>query len=180
MLIKICLAVAIAAGLFAAGLSFVKVKEKITTLQTDLSNTQITQHTFQAIFRNTRHFMLNEAARIAQLNRLSNDSNFTGIGFNEAAQYRYQFTLPVASNTGDAYVELKNYDQATTYFKKAADKASNKFLSPFYLKKLGLVYEAQNDNKSAADTYKKLKTDYPESTEAQSIEAYIARTDAKQ
>lgn len=82
-------------------------------------------------------------------------------------------------NTGDAYVELKNYDQATTYFKKAADKASNKFLSPFYLKKLGLVYEAQNDNKSAADTYKKLKTDYPESTEAQSIEAYIARTEAK-
>ena len=82
-------------------------------------------------------------------------------------------------NTGDAYVELKNYDQATTYFKKAADKASNKFLSPFYLKKLGLVYEAQNDNKSAADTYKKIKTDYPESTEAQSIEAYIARTEAK-
>src|SRR6185295_14840751 len=31
MLIKICLAVAIAAGLFAAGLSFVKVKEKIAT-----------------------------------------------------------------------------------------------------------------------------------------------------
>jgi tetratricopeptide (TPR) repeat protein len=82
-------------------------------------------------------------------------------------------------NTGDAYVELKNYDQATTYFKKAADKANNKFLSPFYLKKLGLVYEAQNDNKSAADTYKKIKTDYPESTEAQSIEAYIARTEAK-
>jgi tetratricopeptide (TPR) repeat protein len=81
--------------------------------------------------------------------------------------------------TGDAYVELKDYDKASTYFKKAADKASNKFLSPFYLKKLGLVYEAQNDNKSAEDTYKKIKTDYPESTEAQSIDAYIARTEAK-
>ena len=81
--------------------------------------------------------------------------------------------------TGDAYAELKDYDKATTYLKKAADKASNKFLSPFYLKKLGLVYEAQNDNKSASDTYKKIKSDYPESSEAQSIDAYIARTDAK-
>jgi len=35
MLIKICLAVAIAAGLFAAGLSFVKVKEKITTIMAE-------------------------------------------------------------------------------------------------------------------------------------------------
>ncbi len=81
--------------------------------------------------------------------------------------------------TGDAYVELKDYDKATTYFKKAIDKAGNDFLSPFYLKKLGLVYEAQNDNKSAAETYKKVKTDYPESTEAQSMDAYIARVEAK-
>jgi len=81
--------------------------------------------------------------------------------------------------TGDAYAELKDYDKAETYLKKAADKAGNKFLSPFYLKKLGLVYEAQNDNKDASDTYKKIKTDYPESPEAQSIDAYIARADAK-
>jgi tetratricopeptide (TPR) repeat protein len=81
--------------------------------------------------------------------------------------------------TGDAYVELKDYDKAETYFKKAIDKANNQFLSPVYLKKLGLVYEAKKDNKSAADTYKKIKTDYPTSTEAQSIDAYIARAEAK-
>jgi tetratricopeptide (TPR) repeat protein len=82
-------------------------------------------------------------------------------------------------STGDAYTELKDFDKASTYFKKAADKASNKFLSPFYLKKLGLVYEAQNDNKSADETYKKIKSDYPESAEAQSIDAYIARVNTK-
>ncbi|GAB3919171.1 tetratricopeptide repeat protein [Mucilaginibacter boryungensis] len=82
-------------------------------------------------------------------------------------------------STGDAYVELKDYDKAASYFQKAADKASNKFLTPFYLKKLGLVYEAKNDNKTAADTYKQIKTDYPESNEAQSIDAYIARAEAK-
>jgi tetratricopeptide (TPR) repeat protein len=81
---------------------------------------------------------------------------------------------------GDAYVELKDYEKAETYFNKAADKASNKFLTPFYLKKLGLVYEARNDSKAAAETYQKIKTDYPTSAEAQNIDAYIARAQAKQ
>ncbi len=83
-------------------------------------------------------------------------------------------------NTGDAYVQLKEYDKAETYFKKAADKAKNKFLTPFYLKKLGLVYEAENNNKDAADIYRKIKSDYPESPDAQNIDAYIGRTEAKQ
>lgn len=81
--------------------------------------------------------------------------------------------------TGDAYVELKDYNKAETYFSKAAEKAKNDFSSPFYLKKLGLVYEAENDFKSALDTYKKIKTDYPMSTEAQNIDEYIARAEAK-
>lgn len=81
--------------------------------------------------------------------------------------------------TGDAYVQLKDFDKAATFFKKAADKASNKFLSPFYLKKLGLVYEEQKDYKSADETYKKIKSDYSESNEAQSMDAYIARVEAK-
>jgi tetratricopeptide (TPR) repeat protein len=82
-------------------------------------------------------------------------------------------------STADAYVELKNYDKAETYFNKAISKSNNKFLTPLYLKKLGLVYEAQNDNKSAEDTYKKIKSDYPESPEAQTIDGYIARAEAK-
>jgi tetratricopeptide (TPR) repeat protein len=82
-------------------------------------------------------------------------------------------------NTGDAYVELKDYDKAETYFKKAADKAKNKFLTPFYLKKLGLVYETQHDNKSADEAYKRIKSEYPESIQSQNIDEYIARAEAK-
>ena len=96
--------------------------------------------------------------------------------------YRGDDTMIAAQalgNTGDAYVELKEYDKAETYYNKAIDKSKNKFLSPMYLKKLGLVYEATNDNKSASETYKAIKTDYPESTEAQSIDEYIARAEAK-
>jgi len=82
-------------------------------------------------------------------------------------------------STGDAYVELKDYDKAATYFKKAVDKAKNDFLSPMYLKKLGLVYETQKDNKSADEAYKSIKSDYPQSAEAQNIDEYIARVEAK-
>ena len=91
----------------------------------------------------------------------------------------YMVAAEALGSTGDAYVELKDYDKAATYFKKAADKAKNKFLTPLYLKKLGLVYEAQNDYKSADEAYKQIKSDYPESIQAASIDEYIARAEAK-
>jgi len=114
---------------------------------------------------------------IAYLNKgefrkaIDNLTNYRG-GDNMAA-------AEALGSTADAYVELKDYDKAETYFKKAADKANNKFLTPLYLKKLGLVYEAQNDNKSADDAYKRIKSDYPDSPQAQNIDEYIARTEAK-
>jgi tetratricopeptide (TPR) repeat protein len=82
--------------------------------------------------------------------------------------------------TGDAYVELKDFDKAETYFKKAADKSKNNFLTPFYLKKLALVYEAKKDYKSAIDSFQKIKTDYPTSAESQNADEYIARDQARQ
>lgn len=80
---------------------------------------------------------------------------------------------------GDAYSELKDFKQAATYYKKAADKASNKFTSPMFLKKLGLVYENNKDFKSAEEAYTKIKTQYPESQEAAMIDEYIARAAAQ-
>ncbi|MCZ4225147.1 tetratricopeptide repeat protein [Pedobacter rhodius] len=75
---------------------------------------------------------------------------------------------------GDAYSELKDYKQALTYYKKAADKSS-KFTSPMFLKKIGLVNESLKDFKGAVEAYTKIKTQYPESQEAQLVDAYIAR-----
>jgi tetratricopeptide (TPR) repeat protein len=80
---------------------------------------------------------------------------------------------------GDAYVELKNYDDAITFYKKAASKGDNLFAAPIYLKKLGLVYEEQKDFKSAVDAYKKIKNDYPESATATNIEMYLVRAEGK-
>ncbi len=79
---------------------------------------------------------------------------------------------------GDAYSELKDYKQAATYYEKAADKAANKFTSPMFLKKLGLVNENLRDFKAATDAYTKIKEQYPDSQEGQMIEEYIARAQA--
>lgn len=86
----------------------------------------------------------------------------------------------VLGMTGDAYSELKQFDQAETYYKKAADKSDNTFTAPLFLKKLGLVLEQEKDFKGAVDAYTKIKNNYPESYEASIIDEYIARATASQ
>src|SRR5690606_34012496 len=81
---------------------------------------------------------------------------------------------------GDAYSESKDYKNAANYYKKAADKSSNSYTTPLFLKKLGLVYEALEDFKNTEKTYQTIKTDYPESPEASMIDGAIARAQAKQ
>lgn len=80
---------------------------------------------------------------------------------------------------GDAYSELKDFKQAATYYKKAVDKSTNKFTSPMFLKKLGLVNETLKDFSAAEEAYKKIKTQFPDSQEAQMIDSYIARAAAQ-
>ena len=80
---------------------------------------------------------------------------------------------------GDAYSELKQYDDAVNYYQKAADKSPNSLTSPVFLKKAGLVYEEQKKYDDALAVYKKIKENYPESQEASLIDAYIARAEAR-
>ncbi|MCS4167564.1 tetratricopeptide repeat protein [Sphingobacterium sp. BIGb0116] len=80
--------------------------------------------------------------------------------------------------TGDAFSELKDYKKAADYYKQASEKSSNSYTTPLFLKKLGLVYEAQNDYKSAENAYKKIKTDFPESQEASTIDGLLGRVQA--
>ncbi len=54
MLIKICLIVAIVAGLFAAGLSFVKIKETITTIMADRDQQRTDKETAQKDLADTK------------------------------------------------------------------------------------------------------------------------------
>lgn len=80
---------------------------------------------------------------------------------------------------GDAYSESHDYKNAADHYKKASEKSKNSYTTPLFLKKLGLVYEQLDENKLAAEAYSKIKTDYPESTEATTIDGPLARAEAK-
>ncbi len=82
-------------------------------------------------------------------------------------------------NLGNAYSEKQKYDKAADYYLKAANAKDNKFISPIYLMKAGLVLEEVGNYQKALETYKKLKENYPDSKQASDIEKFIARAKAK-
>lgn len=84
----------------------------------------------------------------------------------------------VTGMIGDAYSESKDYKNASTYYKNAAKKSDNSYTAPLFLKKLGLVSEALEDFKAAEKAYQTIKTDFPESPEANMIEGALARVQA--
>ncbi len=75
---------------------------------------------------------------------------------------------------GDAYSESEDFENAKTYYKKAVDQTPNELLTPYYLKKLGMLFKADNKNEEANKYFKRIKSEFPKSTEAQDIEKYIA------
>ncbi len=81
---------------------------------------------------------------------------------------------------GDAYSESQDYNNAANYYKKAVAKATNSYTTPLFLKKLGLVYEQLNELKKAEEAYTQIKNDFPQSTEASTIDGPIGRVQAKQ
>lgn len=80
---------------------------------------------------------------------------------------------------GDVYSELNQMDKALEHYKKAADAGENDVLTPYYLKKLALLHETQNNVEKALEIYRDIKRKYPNSNEALSIDKYIARAESK-
>ncbi|MEO6132869.1 MAG: tetratricopeptide repeat protein [Saprospiraceae bacterium] len=106
--------------------------------------------------------------------------------FDEALKYLNDFhpagiVGPVMKHgaLGDTYSELNQMDKAIENYKKAAESSENELLTPYYLKKLAMLYETQNENGKALEIYKRIKSKYPNSNEALSIDKYIARAEAR-
>jgi len=76
---------------------------------------------------------------------------------------------------GDAYMEQKNYESASTYYNKASDYNPNKQFTPTYLMKAALAYEKLNQNDKAKEVYQKIIDTYFESSEVQNAKKYKAR-----
>jgi len=79
------------------------------------------------------------------------------------------------SLVGDANMELGNYSEAISFYKKAADYKSNEFFSPVYLQKLAIAYESNGDFSAAADAYDKIITDFANSSMLQEAKKQKAR-----
>jgi tetratricopeptide (TPR) repeat protein len=80
---------------------------------------------------------------------------------------------------GDAYSELNQMDKAKENYTKAAEASDNELLTPYYLKKLALLHETQTEYAKALEIYRRIKSKYPNSNEALSIDKYIARAEGK-
>ncbi len=76
---------------------------------------------------------------------------------------------------GDAYMEQKKYEEAATYYSKAADHKPNKFFTPTYLMKAALAYTKSNQNDKAIKAYQRIIDQYWESTEFQNARKYKAK-----
>ncbi len=76
---------------------------------------------------------------------------------------------------GDAYAEKGDLAKAMSFYKKAANTDDNDLLTPYYLKKVGMLSEYQGDTKGALEAYNKIKEKYAKSAVASDIEKYIER-----
>ena len=80
---------------------------------------------------------------------------------------------------GDAYSELKDLAKAEGLYAKAASSSDNEFTSAYYLQKLGLLYEKQQNFSASLDAFQQIKDKYPLSSIGRDVEKYIARVSAK-
>src|SRR5436190_5449421 len=68
---------------------------------------------------------------------------------------------------GDAYMEEKNYADASTWYDKAANYKPNKFFTPNYLMKAALAFEKANQKDKAIKAYQRVIDEYFDSQEFQ-------------
>jgi len=90
-----------------------------------------------------------------------------------------QIAPTIYGDIGDCYVSLGNTKEAIGYFEKAAAKADNDLISPYFLKKAGIAYESLEKYGDAVKAYTKIKEKYTRSTEATDIDKYITRAELR-
>lgn len=76
---------------------------------------------------------------------------------------------------GDAYMEQKKYEDAATYYDKAANYKPNKFFTPTYLMKAGLAFEKANQKDKAIKVYQRVIDTYWDSGDFQNARKSKAR-----
>jgi len=81
---------------------------------------------------------------------------------------------------GDAFMNIGEFNDALTYWTKAAFNSENDFTTPIYLKRAAMALEEDGNLSKAVEYYTTIKKDYPNSDEARDIDKYITRAQLKQ
>ena len=91
-----------------------------------------------------------------------------------------QMVAPAALGAlANCYATNGQAGKAAATFEKAAKKADNKILTPYYLMQAGIIYESLDKPAKALKLYKTIKVHYPDSFEGREIDKYIARLTSK-
>lgn len=76
---------------------------------------------------------------------------------------------------GDAHMELGEYEDAASFYQKAASHKPTEEFTPTYLVKSAIAYEKANDLESAKSAYQTIVDDYSSSSEYQKARKNLAR-----
>jgi tetratricopeptide (TPR) repeat protein len=103
--------------------------------------------------------------------------------YNSALEYLQEFQavgtlLPISKwgALGDVYAELGQMDKSRNSYEKAVAANANELLTPYYLKKLGALYEMQGNKAGANQSYTRIKSEFPTAIESNDIQKYIVRS----
>lgn len=78
----------------------------------------------------------------------------------------------------DAHLELNETQKAADLYLKASKINPNDLTTPLMLFKAGRTYEVMGNYTKAAESYEKIRKEYPTSTEGRTIEKYIEKAKA--
>ena len=78
-------------------------------------------------------------------------------------------------NIGDAFVQLDQKEDALSYYEQAAEMRNNEYTTPMYLHKAGAIALDLGKADKALTYFKRVKDDYPTSTEAANVDVFIGK-----
>ena len=80
---------------------------------------------------------------------------------------------------GDANMEMENFEEAVSFYNKAAHYNPNEFTTPAYLMKAAVAYEILEDYSEALECYTTIVEKYVQASEYQTARKHKARLEAK-
>ncbi len=87
-----------------------------------------------------------------------------------------EILAPLAKgNIGDAFVQLNQPEDALGYYEQAAELRDNEFTTPMFLFKAGSIALNLGKADKALGYFKRIKSDYANSTEAGKVDVFIGK-----